>query len=365
MTFQLKSYTFINQAIKRAVEHIKANAKKQCFFVNLKNATFWKKTPRGNEIVIFFKEMNDNQIIQFFGFFDIFFVGYQNGINGFISMTANPSNPKFEHTVFISISKGYGLFKEFCPLRPTTPSIDLRSSIGDSQSPIQNFGEEFSTSPFGSDFSSVDRAFGQDATRFGGGPANSQYSPFQQQGPSSFGGGPANSQYSPFQQQGPSSFGGGPAIGGGHVSNFSFFSSQPPTALGGNATHQSQFDRTPVCSLFDQKNPFTSNADFVPVQETSEPLRRQEQLKIVKGRVIRVEVQIPSDCSSGPSTSSTVGVGGIAKKSPRTQTPIATTIANLEKKISKLKSQDLCKGSLDFLELETFEAKLKKIRNSL
>jgi len=110
MTFQLKSYTFINHAIKRAVEHIKANAKKQCFFVNLKNATFWKKTPRGNEIVIFFKEMNDNQIIQFFGFFDIFFVGYQNGINGFISMTANPSNPKFEHTVFISISKGYGLF---------------------------------------------------------------------------------------------------------------------------------------------------------------------------------------------------------------------------------------------------------------
>lgn len=117
-------------------------------------------------------------------------------------MTAVPSNPKFKHTVFISISQGYNKFKEGCALRSTTPSIDLRSSIGDSQSPIQHFGEEFSTSPFGSGFSSVDRAFGQDATRFGGGPANSQYSP--------------------FQQHGPWSFGAGPAIGGGSASNFSF-----------------------------------------------------------------------------------------------------------------------------------------------
>jgi hypothetical protein len=239
--------------------------------------------------------------------------------------------------VFISISQGYNKFKEGCTLRSTTPSIDLRSSIGDSQSPIQHFED----SSFGSGFSSVDRAFGQDATHFGGRPANSQYSP--------------------FQQQGPWSFGGGPAIGGGSASNFSFFSSQPP-ALGGNA--MDQFDRMPVCSIF-PVNPFTSNADFVPVQETSEPLLRQEQLKIVKGRVIRVEVQIPSDCSSGPSTSSTVGVGGIAKKSPRTQTPILTKITNLEKKISKLESQNPCEGSLDFLELQTLGARLEKIRNSL
>jgi hypothetical protein len=314
--FKFKPYLFVNKIIKRIIEYI--IQKKRCLFVNLTNNTFWIKTSNGDEILNFFKGMLFNQKIIFFGFFDIFKVDYsENGIP-FLSMTAVPSNPKFKHTVFISISLGYNKFKEGC-----APSIDLRSSIGDSQSPIQNFGEEFSTSPFCSGFSSVDRAFGQDATHFGGGPANSQYSPFQQQGPSSF--------------------------GGGHVSNFSFFSSQPPTALGGNAMHQSQFDRTPVCSLFDQKNPFTSNADFVLVQETSEPLRRdkKEQLKIVKGRVVRVEVQIPSDCSSGPSTSSTVRVGGIAKKSPRTQTPISTKIENLKKRISKLESQNPCEGSLD------------------
>ena len=333
----LKLYKFINEAIKQVVEYLKnPNKENKCFFVNLTNITFWMKNPRGEEILAFFKAMTDDQKIQFFGFFDIFIVDFGKNGMPFLSMTAVPSNPKFKHTVFISISLGYNKFKECC-----APSIDLRSSIGDSQSPIQNFGEEFSTSPFCSGFSSVDRAFGQDATHFGGGLANSQYSPFQQQGPSSF--------------------------GGGHVSNFSFFSSQPPTALGGNAMHQSQFDRTPVCSLFDQKNPFTSNADFVLVQETSEPLRRdkKEQLKIVKGRVVRVEVQIPSDCSSGPSTSSTVRVGGIAKKSPRTQTPISTKIENLKKRISKLESQNPCEGSLDLLQLQTLAAKLEKIRNSL
>lgn len=80
----------------------------------------------------------------------------------------------------------------------------------------------------------------------------------------------------------------------------------------------------------------------------------------MKGRVVRVEVQIPSGCSSGPSTSSTVGVGGIAKKSPRTQTPISTKITNLEKKISKLENKNPREGSLNFLELQTLVAKLEK-----
>jgi len=328
MTFPLKSYTFINHAIKRVVKHIKANAKKQCFFVNLKNATFWKKTPRGNEIVIFFKEMNDNQIIQFFGFFDIFFVGYHNGNNGFISMTADPSNPKFEHTVFISISKGYNLFKECCPLRPTTPSIDLRSEIGHSESPFEQFGERaLSPSLHGSIFPSVERTFGR---------------------------GPANAQYSPFQEQGPWSFGGGP------VSNFSLFSSQPP-AIGGNVMGSYSQLRTPVYSPF-AVNPFTLQADFVPLSSATEPLSREGILKIKKGRVIR-EIQIPSGCSSGPSTSSTVG--GINKNSPKTQTPIETTIANLEKKIWKLESQNPEEGSLNFTDLEILRAKLQKIKNSL
>lgn len=336
-SFQYKSYNFINLAIKRIVEYIKANAKKQCFFVNLKNPTFWVKTSRGEEILTFFKEMTDNQQFEFIGFFDIFIICFGQNGSPFFSMTANQLSPTFKHTVFISISRGYNQFKECCALRSTTPSIDLRSSIGNSQSPIQLFERrELSTSPFGSGFSSVERAFRQDATHFGGGPANVQYSPFQEHGPWSFGGGPA--------------------------SNFSFFSSQPPTALGGNATHQSQFDRTPVCSLFDQ-NPFTSNADFVPLQLITEPLHSPRQLKIVKGRVVRVE--IPSGCSSGPSTSSTVGVGGIAKKSPMTPTPITTKIANLEKKISKLESQNPREGSLNFLELQTLVAKLEKIRNSL
>ena len=53
--FQFKHFSFINNAIKRIVEHIKANAKKQCFFVNLKNPTFWVKTSRGEEILTFTK----------------------------------------------------------------------------------------------------------------------------------------------------------------------------------------------------------------------------------------------------------------------------------------------------------------------
>jgi hypothetical protein len=362
-SFQFKSYKFINEAIKLIVEYFKnPNKENKCFFANFNNPTFLEKSSRLEEILAFFERIKkNNQQIEFFGFFDIFIVGFGKNGMPFLSMTAVPSNPKFNQTVFISISRGYNEFKKCCALRSTTPSIDLRSSIGNSESPSQPFED----SSFSSGFPSIDRACGPDAspllqglsTRFGGGPANGPYSPFQEQSPWSFGAGPAIEQYSPFQEQGHWSFVGGPAIGGGHASNFSFFSSQP-TALGGNA-----MDRTPVCSLFDQ-NPFTSNASFVPLLPTSEPLRRDKgQLRIVKGRVVRVE--IPSDCSSGPSTSSTVGVGGIAKKSPRTQTPIATKIANLEKKISKLESQNPRQGSLDFLELQTLGAKLEKIRNSL
>lgn len=344
--FQLKSYTFINHAIKRVIEHIKTNAKNQCPFAVLKNDTFWKRFKIGKEIHTFFHEMTQQQIIQFFSFFDIFFIGF-NGINAFISMTADPLNQNFEKTLWMSISKGYNKFQEYCSPRSTTPLSDLRNSIGNSQSPIQHFGGISSESSFGSGFPSVDRACGPDAT------------PLLQGLSTHFGGGGlANSQYSPFQQLGHLSFGAGPA------SNFSFFSSQPP-ALEGNVMNQSLFDRMPVCSIFSVKpvNPFTSNADFVPVQPMSEPLHRQGQLKIVKGRVVRVE--IPSDCSSGPSTSSTVE--GIAKESPRTQTPIATTIANLEKKIWKLESQNRQnphQESLDFLQLKISRAKLEKIQNS-
>jgi len=332
MTFPLKSYTFIDYAIKRIVEYIKANAKKQCFFVNLTNKTFWKDTPRGQEILEFFKRMTDSQKIEFLGLFDIFVVGFHNGINAFISMTANPSNHKFEHTVFISISKGYNKFKECCPLRQTTPSIDLRSEIGHSESPFEQFGERaLSPSLHGSIFPSVERTFGR---------------------------GPANAQYSPFQEQGPWSFGGGP------VSNFSLFSSQPP-AIGGNVMGSYLMPEphhgTPVYSPF-AVNPFTLQADFVPLSSATEPLSREGILKIKKGRVIR-EIQIPSGCSSGPSTSSTVR--GINKNSPKTQTPIETTIANLEKKIARLESGNPIEGSLSRLELQLARAKLEKMRNSL
>jgi hypothetical protein len=338
-----KSYNFINLAIRLIVEYLtNPNKENNCLFGNLTNITFWKKNPRGEEILAFFERIKkNNQQIKFFGFFDIFIVCFGENGMPFLSMTAVPSSPKFDHTVYISISQGYNKFKEGCALPLTIPSIDLRRSIGNSESPSQPFED----SSFSSGFPSIDRACGPDA------------SPLLQGLSTRFGGGPAIEQYSPFQQQGHWSFGAEPAIGGGHASNFSFFSSQPPALGGGNATHQSLSD----CLLV---NPFTSNASFVPLLPTSEPLRRDKgQLRIVKGRVVRVE--IPSDFSSGPSTSSTVGVGGIAKKSPRTQTPIATKIANLEKKISKLESQNPRQGSLDFLELQTLGAKLEKIRNSL
>jgi len=333
-SFQFKHFSFVNHAIKRIVEHIKANAKKQCFFVNLKNPTFWVKTSRGEEILEFFKGMIDNQIIEFFCFFDIFIVSFSQNGSPFLSMTANPSSPKFEKTVWISVSKGYNKFKECCALRSTTPSIDLRSSIGHSQSPFENFErEELLTSPFGSSFQSVER----------------EQAPVQ-----------CPVHYSPFGH-GPWSFGEGPVSGFnqmfGGSANSSFFSPQP------------QFGRTPVCSLFDTQpqvgsgNPFTENVDFVPVSDCSSMTgklnRDKGRLVIRKGRVFRVE--IPSGFSSGPSTSSTIGVGGISKKSQKTP----TTIANLEKRIAKLESQKPVEGSLDFSDLLILRAKLEKIQTLL
>jgi hypothetical protein len=304
--FQFKSFSFINHAIKRIVEYIKANAKKQCLFVNLKNPTFWKNIPRGDKIVIFFKEMNENQIIKFFGFFDIFFVGYQNGIYAFISMTADPSSLTFKKTLWVSISKGYNLLRERFSGRET-PSIecDLRSSIG--STPVQT--AEFSTSPdFGFESSKVESAFHQGLSTFGAGA------------------GPATQPVSPFQE---------------FASGFSRFSTQP-------------------LSFGASTNPFTSQADFVPIQPMDEPINREGiKLAIRKGRICRVE--IPSGCSSGPSTSSTVGIA----KSPKAKTPVSTTIANLVKKISRLEMENLAEGSPDYLTLVVSKAKLKKIQNSL
>lgn len=305
--FQFKPFSFINLAIKRIVEHIKVNAKKQCFFVNLKNATFWMKTPKGEEIHKFFKEMKtDSQIINFIGLFDIFVVGFHNGINAFISMSADSSSRNFEKTLWVSISKGYNLFSHHFSGR-ATPSIedDLRNSIG--STPVQLDG--FSTSPYGIQDSYVESDF--------------------QEGLSTFG------QYSQFQGF------------GGPTSVFSQFSEKPrlfqgtfqPIAQGGY-------------------NPFISQDDFIPVQLTNEPIRNERKLKIVKGRVVNVE--IPSDCSSGPSTSSTVG-----KKSPKAPTPVSTTIANLEKKIAHLEKENPTEGSLNHSELRFTKAKLEKIRNSL
>ncbi len=184
-SFQFKHFSFVNYAIKRIVEHIKANAKKQCFFVNLKNPTFWRQTLRGEEILTFFKEMIDNQQIEFFGFFDIFIICFGQNGSPFLSMTANPSSPKFEKTVWISVSKGYNKFKECCPLRSTTPSIDLRSEIGHSESPFEQFEEQgLSPSLHGSFFPSVDREqapvqcpvhyspFGHSPWNFGEGPVS-------------------------------------------------------------------------------------------------------------------------------------------------------------------------------------------------
>ena len=316
--FQFKSFSFINRVINRIVEHIKSNAKKQCFFVNLKNTTFWKNTPKGEEILAFFKGMTQPQKNEFFGFFDIFVVGFQNGTNGFLSMTANPSSPIFKKTVFVSISKGYKKFSHNCSERETQSiEDDLRSSIN--STPVQP-ESEFSTSP-PYDASTINSF-------------NHQFSPFQ-----NFGGGLVMQPVYQFHQ----GFGGGPANG------FSLFSTQP-RYFGG--TFQPIVQRT----FYD---PFTSQANFIPISSMDEPVRREGKLTIRKGRVIR-EIQIPSGCSSGPSTSSTVGIA----KSPRAPTPIAITIANLEKKISKLERLNPPEGTCDYLNLVILNAKLEKIRNS-
>jgi hypothetical protein len=318
MTFPLKSFSFINHAIKRIIEHIKSNAKKQCFFVNLTNKTFWKDTPRGQEILEFFKRMTDSQKIEFLGLFDIFVVGFHNGINAFISMTADPSSRNFEKTLWVSISKGYNRFSENFSGR-ATPLGDLRSSI--SSTPDQ--GEDY----IGSPASECQRSFQQCLSTFG---------PFQE-----FGAGPATQQVSqPFQ-----CFGGGPASG------FSLFSAQLPS-FGGYFQPIAQGGRT---------DHFKSQADFISVQSTDRPVicQGQTRLEIRKGRIVSVE--IPSGCSSGPSTSSTVGIS----KSPKAPTPIATTIANLEKKIARLERENPAEGSLNHSELRFAKAKLEKIRNSL
>lgn len=295
--FQFKHFLFINDAIKQIVDFLKFNKKNKCFFVNLKNPTFWVKDPRGEEIIAFFNKMTDNQKIEFFGFFDIFIVGFGENGMPFLSMTADPSSQKFEHTVRISVSKGYNRFKERCAPR-ASPSGDLRGSIGS----FELVGRESSTSPFGSfdsGFPSVER-----------GPAIAQY-------------------YSPFEH-GLLNFGvAGPASG------FQPF-------FGGNAT-SSIFDHQPQVG---GHNPFT---EVVP--STIGPLSRKV---IRKGRVVQIE--IPSECLSGPSTSSTIE----KKKSPRTP-----TLENLRKKIFKLESQNLGEQNPDFLELQILRAKLKKLENSL
>jgi hypothetical protein len=332
--FQFKSFSFFNLVINRIVKYIKANAKGLCFFVNLTNATFWKNIPRGQEILEFFNGMTQQQIIQFFGCFDIFVVGFHNGINAYVAMTANPSSRNFEKTLWVSISKGYNRFTERCSGR-ATPSIegDLRSSIG--SSPVHPAGYSAA-----SDFqgSSVESAFQQGLSTFGPfqgfeGQASAQpFSPFQCVG------GPARQPVSPFQGF------------GGPVSGFSLFSAQP-SSLGGHFLPIVQGSST---------DPFILQNNFIPVQPTDEPIsrKRQTRLEIIKGRIVSVE--IPSGCSSGPSTSSTVG-----KKSPKAPTPIATTIANLEKKIARLERENPSEGSLNYSDLRFAKAKLEKIRNSL
>ena len=310
MTFLLKSYSFVNHAIKRIVKHIKSNAKKQCFLVNLRNSNFWKDTPRGQEILEFFKGMTNIQTIEFFGYFDIFVVGFHNGINAYVAMTADPSSRNFEKTLWVSISKGYNCFSENFSGR-ATPLGDLRSSIG--STPVQLDG--FSTSPAGFQGSSVESDFQQGFSTF---------RPFQCVG------GPARQPVSQFK-----GFGEQP-------SGFSLFSAQP-IAQGGSTDPKSQ-------------------DDFVLVPETNEPISRQEQtrFKIRKGHVVSVE--IPSGCSSGLSTSST---HGIAKSPNARRTPVETTIANLEKKIARLEKEIPAEGSLSFLELQVARAKLEKYNNSL
>jgi len=319
--FQFKPFSFINLAIKRIVEYIKANAKRQCFFVNLTNATFWMKTPRGQEILEFFKRMpTDSQKIEFFGCFDIFVVGFHNGINAYVSMTADPSSPNFKKTLWVSISKGYNYFSEKCSGR-ATPLGDLRSSIG--STPVQHNG--FSTSPAsGNQGSSVESSFQECLSTFG---------PFH-----GFGAQPAQ-PFSPFHGF------------GGPTSGFSLFNAQPPS-----------FGRyfQPIAAQGSKLDQFTSQDDFIPVQPNDGPVSREGgRLSIRKGRIVRVE--IPSGCSSGPSTSSTVGIA----KSPKAQTPVATTITNLEKKVARLERLNPAEGSSDYLELVISQAKLEKMRNLL
>lgn len=317
--FQFKSFSFVNRAIKRIVNHIKANAKKQCFFVNLRNATFWKDTPRGQEILEFFKGMTNSQTIEFLGLFDIFVVGFHNGMNAYVSMTADPSSRNFEKTLWVSISKGYNRFSENFSGR-ATPFGDLRSSIG-------------SPSPAGFQGSSMGSSFQQGFSNFEAGQATPLFSQFQ-----CFRG-PATQPVSPFQGF------------GGPTSGFSLFDAQSPS-FGGYFQPIAQRGST---------DPFTSQVDFIPVQSTNDPVIRQGQtrLEIRKGRIVPVE--IPSGFSSGPSTSSTVGIS----KSPKAPTPIATTIANLEKKIARLETENPAEGSSDYLVLVISQAKLEKMRNSL
>ncbi len=262
--------------------------------------------------------MTNSQTIEFLRLFDIFVVGFHNEINAYVEMTADPSSLNFEKTLWVSISKGYNCFSEKCSGR-ATPSIegDLRDSIG--STPVQLAG--FSTSlASGVRDSSVENGL----SNFG--PSFRPFQGFE---------GPATQPVSQFQW-----FGEQP-------SGFSQFSAQSPS-FGGYFQPIAKGDST---------NPFTSQVDFVFVQPTDGVVSRQSQtrLEIRKGRVIRVE--IPSDCSSGP----TVGI----TKSPKAKTPIATTIANLEKKIARLEMENPMEGSPDYLTLVVSRAKLEKIRNSL
>lgn len=303
--FQLKSFSFVSRVIERVVKHIKT--KKKFPFAVLKNGTFWKSFPKGKEIHRFFHEMTQKQIIQFFGCFDIFVVRF-NGINAVIEMTADPSSRNFEKTLWVSISKGYNRFTERFSGRGT-PSIegDLRSSIG--STPVQSAG--FSTSPnSGFQCSSVENAF----------------------------------------QQGLSTFGPFPGFGGQ--------ATQPLFSFQGFGGPANGFSR--ICPQeVSLQDPFVSQQDFIPIND-SNSCQTKTHLKISKGRVFCVK--IPSGCSSGPSTSSTIG--RIAK-SPKPKTPISTTISILKNKIARLEKGNPTEGSLDHSELLFAKAKLKKIQTSL
>jgi len=320
--FQFKSFSFsfsfVNRTIKRIVQYIKSNGK--FYIANLTNETFWKDPPRGQEILEFFGGMTHSQKIEFLGCFDIFVVGFHNGINAYVTMTADPSSRNFKKTVLVSISKGYNLLRERFSGRET-PLIecDLRSLID--STPVQS--AEFPTSSVsGFESSIVERAFKEGLSTFG---------PFKG---FDVGSGPAIQPVSPLQ---------------GFASGFPLSSTQPPS-IGGY--FQPIMQRVPT-------DPFTSQENFISVKSTDGPLHRQEKtcLAIRKGRICRVE--IPSGCSSGPSTSSTVG--RIAKSS-KAKTPVSTTIANLEKRIARLERKNLSEESPDYLTLVVSKAKLKRIQ---